>query len=807
MSANKFSHQGWLDAERPLPGSDLDVIAALKSYADALVQRNKAAGEIKKKKVLDDDLYSEFREKLVAVGYVDALALRPKVTAEKAKKGPKKGLKKGLTAKEIKAKNVADKLQTLISDVPALLAAPGGRPSVLKSDIAEIAGSAFLSMLHEGRTKNMPPNEVLAILVSTQRFFSRCANYMGIDMVNPADTRLISQIFINDLRTSFEKLRAIYPFDGMTLYEKAPELLISSSLDKYIPASQVILRRHQMDIMDVLHANFARGLLAIYDPMLGLGKTTISVAVAHYVELMRKGPPTYRFTEFMFCCNLESVRKQVARLMYNANIKFGVAYVQVINGVESVRIVNHHSCKEKKDERIAVICNSDAAHRLLKGAEDDKYVLMFDEPTTGAEERGSILRDNVCVMANVPKRAIFASATMPPLKELQPILDLYSERHRGEVGLVRSDEIQIGCDASTLSGTQFIPHMNCKTSEELQNVLLTVDRVPFLKRMYTYRTAVELWQKLHALRINTDGMPNIPKLFEDINALSADSVRAATVKILRLICAAGDDAVERVCAMPPKDDVLQLDRLGTSHAYKCPNMTLIAADTVEFALRNYADLLADIKARVKSAHHMLEKYSKALKEYNDAAEKLIKIGDSAAYDLSNLREHSPKIDFPGFAQINTSAHCAKYGGQKISFRSPLDLESIDLGSMGVFDDLKLLLCAGIGVYDVGLNSAYLDVVLALASTGALAALVAGSQISYGTNYPFGKVIIPDEFADHSPYTMFQLMGRAGRVGRAWKAEVVMSDKVAGDIMEFVKNPDKPNIEAANIIEVFADLNK
>ena len=811
MASSKFSHQAWLDSERKLPESDLDVISALEAYATALAQHNPKAGGVKREKVLGDDLYLEFRKLLVDAKYVDALDLAPKLADEKdKKKGPKKGLKKGLTAKEIKAKNVADKLQSLIASVPALLAAPGGRPSVLKSDIVEVRGSAFLSMLHDGLKKKMPRDEVLEILVSTQRFFSQCDDYMGIDMVNPADTRLISQIFINDLKISFEKLRAMYPFDGMTLYEHAPRLLISSDMDKHIPRSEIILRQHQTDIMNALHAHFASGIFAIYDPMLAQGKTTVMAALAHYVKLQRRVSPAYQSMECMFCCNLESVRKQVARLMYNANIKFGVAYVQVIDGAESVRIVNHNSCSKNPEERIVVICSSGAAWRLLEDANVNKYIVMFDEPTTEAENRKSdILRDNVRVLASAPKRIILASATMPPIEEMRPIIDHYSERHGGAVVLVHSDKIQIGCDASTLSGTQFIPHMNCETSEELQKVLRVVSRVPFLKRMYTYRTAIELWQKLRALKINTDGMPDIPELFKDINALSADSVRAATVKILSAICDMGDDAVERVCKTPPKDDALRLDRLGTSYAHTCPNMTLIADDNpVQFALENYADLLADIKARVKSAHHMLEKYSKELAAYKAEETKLIKIGESAIHDLNSLRENSPKIDFPGFAQINTSAHYAKYGQRRPAvYRSDLNLESIDFDAMDVLDDLKLLLCAGVGVYDLRLKSAYLDTVLSLASSGEIAYVIATDQMVYGTNYAFVKAIIPDGFAGHSPYTMFQLMGRAGRSGRAWKAEVIMSDKVAGDLMDFVRNPDKPNIEATNITEVFVELTR
>jgi replicative superfamily II helicase len=112
-----------------------------------------------------------------------------------------------------------------------------------------------------------------------------------------------------------------------------------------------------------------------------------------------------------------------------------------------------------------------------------------------------------------------------------------------------------------------------------------------------------------------------------------------------------------------------------------------------------------------------------------------------------------------------------------------------------------LLYAGVGlIYPEDIqNKYYTDRVLSLAADGSLAVVIADNSISYGTNYPFGRVIITEDFSDaYSVYTLFQLMGRAGRVGKSWKAEVLISDKMANMLVDFTRNPEKYDIEVENI---------
>jgi len=105
-----------------------------------------------------------------------------------------------------------------------------------------------------------------------------------------------------------------------------------------------------------------------------------------------------------------------------------------------------------------------------------------------------------------------------------------------------------------------------------------------------------------------------------------------------------------------------------------------------------------------------------------------------------------------------------------------------------------------------LDQNYINTVLSLAESGSLAYLVADSSICYGTNYPINRVFVVEDFSDnHSIYTLFQLMGRAGRVGRSWKAEAYVHDSCARAILKYSKNPGAYNTEGDNMVNLFKQL--
>ena len=110
---------------------------------------------------------------------------------------------------------------------------------------------------------------------------------------------------------------------------------------------------------------------------------------------------------------------------------------------------------------------------------------------------------------------------------------------------------------------------------------------------------------------------------------------------------------------------------------------------------------------------------------------------------------------------------------------------------------------GVGLYSPSLfDIRYTNEVIKLASNGMLAYVMADYNISYGTNYPFNTVIITDDFAEnHSINTLFQLMGRAGRVNKSWTANAIVPDKLYEIFINYMKNPEMYNIEELKFREL------
>jgi len=91
--------------------------------------------------------------------------------------------------------------------------------------------------------------------------------------------------------------------------------------------------------------------------------------------------------------------------------------------------------------------------------------------------------------------------------------------------------------------------------------------------------------------------------------------------------------------------------------------------------------------------------------------------------------------------------------------------------------LKLLFC-GVAVYSqTGLSAKYLDKVEELASQNFLAYIITDQSLCYGANFPISNVVLRDSLVIKlNMNEMFQLIGRAGRVGQSWTARAFLGVK-------------------------------
>lgn len=77
----------------------------------------------------------------------------------------------------------------------------------------------------------------------------------------------------------------------------------------------------------------------------------------------------------------------------------------------------------------------------------------------------------------------------------------------------------------------------------------------------------------------------------------------------------------------------------------------------------------------------------------------------------------------------------------------------------------------------GLPPKYLDKVEELASQNYLAYIITDHSLAYGTNFPISNVILCDDLVTKlNMNEMFQLVGRAGRVGQSWTARAFLEEQ-------------------------------
>jgi hypothetical protein len=505
---------------------------------------------------------------------------------------------------------------------------------------------------------------------------------------------------------------------------------------------------------------------------------------------------------------------------------------------------------------------TDRSNDEVMGPVENRFIKFHDEHTIGGDQEGSLpLRQNVDCMMIPTKWTILSSATSPKIEELPRVIERTREIiGRVEMKTIHTNTIHIGINVVTRSEEPVLPYQNCETGDALRASIRKVQEIPFLGRMLTSHVAVDLYERVR--RLSTDPsngivfeeFPDIPSRFRNVDNMKADAVRSTVLEMLEYVSHLDDEIVADIChsSVQPlesetpdgdandsesdsdsdsdsddgiifEDEVeeeveetgptspFDYHTLGTTGAHRFQVQTLIATNRPgAWTLEHFAPYLEGLEEiGCKSFDRLYSNYTRRLKDFESRKEKMarnIDNEDERSRKLQDFDQDAPKFEFPSIGHINSSEHAKKYGEGKTyhDFRAPIGLEAYveRISDMMVPDRVKLLLVGGVGIYEPTsnlLDKSYLTLVLELAAEGRLAYMVADNSITFGTNYPFGEVIVCEDFSStHSVYTLFQLLGRAGRVGMSWKAGAMISDSMAAMLVDFTINPDKYAIEAENI---------
>lgn len=876
---NKFEQTDWLAAEQSVGEFNKSVFLCLKEYA-----ADKSLSETKKHVVLGEKFYCSIRNiledypnfklvsrKLVKHEPVDV----PSSKKEKnnKKKSKCKGEGKALTSDEIRFDNSKIKIVKFTNELLSTFDSSNMTYSfgLDVSKYVEFKGITFMYcawfiLAHlEKYKKRRKLEEVYEVIVAIQKFIRAVSGYIGKSVLNESIIDKVSETLVLDLQDSLDKLLKEFPFDGLTLYEIAPKLLVFTKFDSAIPTIGIKPRKNQVNIISTIKKNVSSGFLLSYKAMVASGKTTTcSVCIPEMINVINQMARASTYSkkyELIACCNLPSVKGQMAQSAYNAGIKFAVAYRK--DDSDYIITVNHNTTTDA--DRSMIICSPDVAAVLLQREEErclaeeceNKYWFFLDEPTTGASNYGSeSLIDNMKVLLHMPPRTILSSATMCELGKIPSIINYQKTKYPSiYIGTIYSNEIQIGCNVKTFENDRVLPHLNCKNKESLRIIIKSITENPFLGRLYTTQVAQLLWEKLDKLKKQSviSKIPDIKKMFSDVSNLSLDKVREVCMEMLSIVAETTDPIVTEICQTKiteandissddeedrdNDDDVtfewndsaddlpsnVTLDMLGTYQAHKFLNMNLIAdTDPVEISAICFKPLLEKIRCSgIDSAKKLYANYERDKEKFQKSYSRLderVKCDIKRSQQQQEMQEEkAPMIAFPEIFQVNTLAHIKEFAHKYMDKINPREirtiypLELIPFHDCNVPDWIMLLLYAGIGIYSPTskvLNDVYNKTVLQMASSGSLAFLVADSAICYGTNYPIYREFITQRFGEANTInTLFQLLGRTGRVGQSWSAEAYIDKTIAIELLKYVCDPESEsaNLEANNMEKMFSEL--
>jgi hypothetical protein len=838
---SKWTQDSWINAERPLTPFDNDLKNIMLHKVKSLFGINEQNSIQKSYRALGDNFIQLLSERMAKEKLIS-----PQDFKQEKIKGKKTNEKKADIIKKQNSWNIINKeLDTLFStfnfDGDFYI------PSALNSKYIEIRGIGFM-MCAQYLIKNSKKfidskSKVLFvnnIIVGIQKFINATRNLISQSIIDSQSNVKTSDKFLDILDKILINLKKIYSFDGIKICRDTPQLLIYTNYDSYIPTKNLALYPHQIKLIEEMADAIKNDtpLIVTLRTMTNTGKTTSALGVAEIVNCVRKYSGKNDLI-FIFCCNIRQVMDQVSQLVFNSQIPFSIAFIDRYNGLTEI---NNFNCPSN-DKRVAIICGPNACIELVK-----KYpnsVIFIDEPNINLDKGTDAAQKNVkLITEGLSKQVILSSATF-----FENLPQWILENHEAKYGPTKhvdiySNKIHIACEIKTHDGNLVIPHSLTYNSEELKNVIKRIIANPFMGRSYT----ANMTDVLHnlALKSNIANLPNIKEFFDNAENLNADSLRSVCMNILENISFSSDEIISKICnshispatimCHEEKEETgdivwekeekftignsIDYSTLCTTSAHRFMLPTLIATENpISFVMQYFQNIISDFIKQYGSVKKINDDYTHNVSLWQKqidradrgAKDSSIKSKEDRMRNEENLQLGKPIIKVSDY-QINTVAHLRKYAKNSKNvinrhfLRNELDVTEIMTCEMSVPDDIRILLACGVGVVGV-YGGKYAHIVNVLMNEGKLAFIVANDSIAYGTNVPINIVIVTKEFSDaHSINTIYQLISRAGRVGRSWNAEAFIDETCAQKMLHSIHSDnDKENIEYINFEKIHNDI--
>ncbi|MAI14436.1 MAG: hypothetical protein CMM15_10490 [Rhodospirillaceae bacterium] len=426
---------------------------------------------------------------------------------------------------------------------------------------------------------------------------------------------------------------------------------------------------------------------------------------------------------------------------------------------------------------------------LLKAQEalDNPFVGYIDEFVSDKESNK--------VMAEIchylPRQTVLLSSILPKFESLPQVVQQFCNRHEGIVSevvhRVQSAEVSIPCVVVDQDGHVRFPHHLIQTRPELLHLISEMRTNPRIRRTYSPKH-VFYWAK--------DLAPILPKNlqffynFPTIGAIHLSGILEYVVRLFEFLCENFDYLETFQKYRPRVMKKISFSKMFTTQSIFYEGKTLYITKDVIEKTRKSANKLFDEERFVKIEKLITER-DKKIKGFQkqqrsserrkptkaDNKEKLINKQETIQQKMAFAEDiENTAVRIPEDFIVNTEEHFRRFHPNVSAKGMPINTNRIVLEDyfFDSFCDIDLyLLMAGIGMYDVKRQTEH-QRNLVMKIYNDLSFFCAGLDVVYGTNLAgLINIAIDQEFArDVSIATLYQLMGRVGRIGRSYHANII-----------------------------------
>jgi hypothetical protein len=505
--------------------------------------------------------------------------------------------------------------------------------------------------------------------------------------------------------------------------------------------------------------------------------------------------------KLLYICYNTLVRLSVANACKLANMPFwilsggqdiDIQYIGRINGKQThmpkfdnsmVNKYKHYlTCGSFHQPRIIIADITSA--RVLLEAFPMEFVVYLDEPTAGAENGiGASDDENTSRCENTIQKLnaeiihlskftqlVLLSSTLPLFNQLSELNNIFTNTY-----YVKSNKIPVGCMAIHPDGYEILPHEliledglgdNIITFRSILYEIVNEDSKNI--KYYTFDKVKQMTANIEAAVINGNLPQQIPHhlefqvFFNDVSKLSNLLIQSYVTELFTFLLSLSDENLIQYRDIINTINVeLSIKLNDIIREGKCLSVSIrdkfISPDEKIGLSKHIEDVFIECNINIPLLEPVLREFEIKKNKYTKLLESSEKSSNCKREDME---EELEPVEFIWDYKVGNS--CAVVTDK--------ELKLLPYSS-------SAMLLSGIGVYDPISNTELENSAsMREATNGRLSILFATPDITYGTNMSLISIYIDKYYGNQATHnSLYQLIGRAGRVGKSYKARVLFED--------------------------------